>query len=1131
MSHPVADYLHELYLVSGVSVPETSGYPALSKLLNAVGETLKPKISAVIHPANNGAGIPDGGLFSQKELKKHGPDSPGLFGTVKPERGVIEVKALDKDLSAFESSPQVRGYLEHYGQIMLTNYRAFALWSWREGRAVPGERFIIAPNETEFWAKVHTISKDPKHPEHERLWQFLRRALLSTARIATPQDLAAHLASYAREARARIEIAPMGTVEPVKKALTDALGVHFEGEKGLHFFQSTLIQTLFYGIFSAWVLWHESHPKSGDRFLWRLAAQNLGLPILRTLFVQLASDPKKIRALNLEEVLDWTEDCLARVDRHSFFARYDMGEAVQYFYEPFLAEFDPELRKDFGVWYTPPEIVRYMVGSVDRALRENFHLADGLADPSVVVLDPCCGTGAYVVETLRLIHRRLVEGYGEAQAALKIREVAKQRLYGFELLPAPYVVAHLQIDLMLTRWGAGLDHDQDERAGVFLTNALTGWVPVEHPKDLPFSEFTAERDAADHVKQREEILVILGNPPYDGYAGMAVEEERDLSEAYRETKAAPRPQGQGLNDLYIRFFRMAERRIAEGVSTAESTRPGPAKENGKGIICFISNYSWLDGLSHTGMRERFMEVFDAISIDCLNGDKYKTGKKPPDGKPDPSVFSTEKNREGIQVGTAIALMERRPVKRVKAEAESYSPIAEVNFRHWWGKEKRAELVESLQKTREWTKHSPSLKFGLSVIPVGVCEGYTDWPSLLQLFPKSYPGVKTSRDEAVTAIDRYTLELRFSHYLHKGASTGDLNTHCRGLIDESKTFQASSVRACLLRRDQPAISIVRYAYRPFDLRWIAWENSCNLLDRPRPEFFNSIADGNFFLEARQHQTQDDFSRGYVTRILADNFGNGLSNFFPLYLPFLHKTETSQSHPDLFTPSPAAGPQPNLTDFARDYLARLGCAPEDLFFHLVAILHAPQYREENAAALRQDWPRIPLPQDAAILRAGAALGKQLAALLDPETPVPGVTDLKVRDDLKGLGELTVKPAEGQKKADPDLALTARWGYAGQGGVNMPGPGKVTSGSRGEGYVDINLNETTRWKDVPEPVWQYTLGGYQVLKKWLSYREAALLGRSLTSDEAQQFTHHVRRIAVILAIANQLNSVYRDCLPLSR
>ncbi len=174
-----------------------------------------------------------------------------------------------------------------------------------------------------------------------------RPALRSTARIATPEDLAAFLASYAREARARVEDAPLKTLDPVKKALGDSLGISFEGEKGEHFFRSTLIQTLFYGIFSAWVLWHESHPKTADRFEWKNSAWHLGLPVLRTLFVQLA-DPTKVRALHLEEVLDWTEACLARVDRFAFFARYDMGEAVQYFYEPFLAAFDPELRKDFG---------------------------------------------------------------------------------------------------------------------------------------------------------------------------------------------------------------------------------------------------------------------------------------------------------------------------------------------------------------------------------------------------------------------------------------------------------------------------------------------------------------------------------------------------------------------------------------------------------------------------------------------------------------------------------------------------------------------------------------------------------------------------------------------------------------
>jgi hypothetical protein len=193
---PVADYLTSLHASLGAGTPETSGYPALANLLNAVGETLKPKITAVIHPANNGAGIPDGGLFSSKELKKHGDDRESLFGRLKPERGVIEVKPLDKDLSAFESTEQVRNYLEAYGQILLTNYRSFALWSWNNGKPERGEHYHFAPSETEFWTKAHALRADPKHPEYERPWQFLRRALLSTARIANPQDLAAFLASY-----------------------------------------------------------------------------------------------------------------------------------------------------------------------------------------------------------------------------------------------------------------------------------------------------------------------------------------------------------------------------------------------------------------------------------------------------------------------------------------------------------------------------------------------------------------------------------------------------------------------------------------------------------------------------------------------------------------------------------------------------------------------------------------------------------------------------------------------------------------------------------------------------------------------------------------------------------------------
>lgn len=883
-------------------------------------------------------------------------------------------------------------------------------------------------------------------------------------------------------------------------------------------------------------------------------------------FHQLA-DPQQLRHLGLEEVLDWTEATLARVERAAFFQRFALGEAVQYFYEPFLAEFDPELRKQFGVWYTPPEIVKYMVARVDRALQENFGLPDGLADKRVVVLDPCCGTGAYLVETLRVIYERR-KVHGEALAGAFAKEAATQRLFGFELLPAPYVVAHLQIDLLLQRWRGPLDHDKGERAGVFLTNALTGWVPPEEPKTLLFPELVAERDAADRAKRDAEILVIIGNPPYDGFAGISVEEERGLSEAYRETKAAPKPQGQGLNDLYVRFFRMAERRIVEGTKVAQASPPvGPARvpradSTGgtpvgptagtavpppHGIVCYISNYSWLDGLSHPGMRERYLEVFDRITVDCLNGDKYKTGKKSPDGTPDPSIFSTEHNREGIQVGTAIAMLEcwPRPVEvkpwtpplspqqaldfqppKPAAKAKPPEPqVAEVNFRHWWGKAKRAELLAALGKKTTYERLKPALPLGLPFVPLKVRVDYTKWPLLSELLNQSFPGVKTSRDPALVDFERASLEQRMKRYFDPKVSDGELAAEAPCLVEDTTQFNAKMTRELLKERGYRPEYIVRFHYRPLDMRWLYWEEQTRLVDRARNESRPNMLAGWPALAAVQ-QNRKEFSPPItVTTAASLHLIERGANYFPLYVRPEETSSVVREMPDLFAEQAGGGsfdPVPNLTPFARDYLAGLCASPEDLFFHIVAILHAPAYRTENAGALRQDWPRVPLPKDADTLRAGAALGRQVAARLDPETDVPGVTDDSPRTDLRGLAALTT--SKDAKAKTLDLALTARWGYAGQGGVIMPGPGDVRGGTRGDGFVDVHLNATTRWKDVPVAVWNYTLGGYQVLKKWLSYREAVLLGRPLTADEALDFTKHVRRIAALLALHPALDSHYR-------
>ena len=591
------DYLADLRKIraSGGGTGERSYYPPLTNVLNAVGNALKPKVFCISELAQQGAGHPDIGLYAAKQVQKGKPRQGQI-----PECGVLEVKSADDDAWLTVESDQVSKYWSKYRLVLVTNTRDFVLLGEDSaGQPTKLETFRIAESVTEFESRLQTPRAFANNVG-AALGEYLSRALSHRATLAEPKDLAQLLASYARDGLGRVEAAgDAPSLNVVRSALEEALGVRFEGQRGAAFFRSTLVQTLFYGVFAAWVLWARQTPPPAGRFDWRIAVWHLRAPVLRALFQQL-SDPGRLQPLGLVEVLDWTSAALDRVDRVAFFDRFSEGQAVPYFYEPFLEAFDPDLRKQLGVWYTPTEVVRYMVARVDKALKDDLGIADGLAADNVYVLDPCCGTGAYLAEVLRRIALNLESRGLGALTGARVKKAAMERVFGFEIMPAPFVVAHLQVGITMQALDAPLSEDGTERAGVFLTNALTGWEPTVQ-KPLPFPELEEERDRAERVKQETPVLVILGNPPYNGFAGMAVDEERGLSEAYRKTKQVRRPEGQGLNDLYVRFFRMAERRIAE--------------KTGQGVVCFISNYSWLDGLSFTGMRERYLEAFDVIRID------------------------------------------------------------------------------------------------------------------------------------------------------------------------------------------------------------------------------------------------------------------------------------------------------------------------------------------------------------------------------------------------------------------------------------------------------------------------------------------------------------------------------------
>ena len=901
----------------------------------------------------------------------------------------------------------------------------------------------------------------------------------------------------------------------MRSALEDALGVRFEGERGAAFFRSTLVQTLFYGVFSAWVLWARQFPTPTGPFNWHEAVWHLRAPVLRALFQQL-SDPGRLRPLGLVEVLDWTAAALDRVDQEAFFTRFDASlspsgsgsEAVPYFYEPFLEAFDPRLRKQLGVWYTPNEVVRYMVARVDRALKDDLGIADGLAADNVYVLDPCCGTGAYLAEVLRRIAENLKgQGLGALTGA-RVKRAATERVFGFEIMPAPFVIAHLQVGLTMQALDAPLADVGNERAGVFLTNALTGWEPrVQKP--LPFPELEDERERAGRVKQDTPILVIIGNPPYNGYADMAVEEERALSEAYRVTNRVRRPEGRGLNDLYVRFFRMAERRITE--------------KTGRGVVCFISNYSWLDGLSFTGMRERYLEVFDLIRIDNLHGDRI-ISEYAPDGRTSETVFALRGQSPGIKVGTAITLLS----KAASGVASSDKRVRYRDFHQSRADERREALLESLDAPgidSGYLQMAPNLRLGLPFKSMAVTDGWFDWPAIPDVFPVWFSGVETARDSFLVDIDLERLMLRIADYFNPNLSHADVAWRYPGAMKTTTHFDARPARDELLARGGPnEAGFVRYAYRPFDSRWLYWETDSPLLNRERADYQRHVFPGNKWLVSQKKARPDLSPPNAISNIGDRNAMNSGVYCVSAWLRDdsleLRAGETKR--------------RPNLTRAAQLYLERLGANAADLFHHVLATLHDPAYRQANADALRAEGPRIPLPGwpdgDAAgaaeSLAESAARGRKLAQLLDPETPVPGVTEGALRPEAAATA--VPSTTDGRNMAGDDFALTAGWGHFGSGDAVMPGQGRIVQRAYtpeeraalagatpvlGETTYDIHLNNRAYWRNIPAGVWTYKLGGYQVLKKWLSYRERTILRRPLKPDEVQHLAETARRIAAIL------------------
>ena len=422
---------------------------------------------------------------------------------------------------------------------------------------------------------------------------------------------------------------------------------------------------------------------------------------------------------------------------------------------------------------------------------------------------------------------------------------------------------------------------------------------------------------------------------------------------------------------------------------------------------------------------------------------------------------------------------------------------------------------------------PNFRLGLPFKPAAVSESWFDWPTLPDLFPVSFPGVKTSRDGFLVDTDIDRLRARVADYFDAALSHEEIAQRYPRVMKTTARFDARKVRNALLARGGPdEAGFIRFAYRPFDNRWLYWEAETKLLDEKRADYQSHVFEGNVWLVAQQKPRREWSPPQVISNIGCLDLMDRGATCISAYLRDngLGIDGNKKQH------------HPNLSGPAQRYLDCLGEDVEDLFHHVLATLHNPAYREANAGALRMEWPRIPLPGwpdgesdgAAAALAASAARGRKLVRMLDPEATATSVTQGPLRPEIAAIA--VPATIDGCNMTGDDFALTAGWGHYGSGGAVMPGQGRVveraykpderaalgdTVATLGETTFDIHLNGNAFWRNVPAAVWTCKLGGYQVLKKWLSYRELAVLERPLKPEEIQYFTDTARRVGGMVMV----------------
>lgn len=960
--------------------------------------------------------------------------------------------------------------------------------------------------------------------------------------IRTSDALAERLAGLARGIRgAALTLmdheSDRGSLRQLHKAFKTAL-IHDLTEAD---FADTYAQTVTYGLLTAAI---SSTDMTGGRYGTALYAGRITEmvpitnPFLKEMlgaFLQAGGQQGGINfdelgVQDVVELLRGDETDLPAILRD--FGNKTQGEdPVIHFYEHFLAAYDKKLKVQRGIFYTPQPVVSYIVRSVHELLQTEFGLEDGLAStvtwgemrqtfeasktskvftipedtdpnaPFVVILDPATGTATFLVEVIDVIHKTLTakwqaQGLSEAQRRdawnAYVPDHLLPRLHGYELMMAPYAIAHMKIGLKLHE--TGYRFGSVERVRVYLTNALEP--ASDERQQLAFAGWTPalahEAQAVNAIKRWQRFTVVVGNPPY-AYASANVGAwvsqlvaEYSRVDGILIDERNPR----GLQDDYVKFFGLAQYLIESA---------------GAGVLGFITNHGYLSNPTFRGMRQSLVKSFSSLYTYDLHGNA-KREERALDGSKDENVFD-------IMQGVAISLGFR---KRWNIADQGRVFRADVFGSRM---KKYNELSQSGLTTQGWNRIAPSSPFYLFVTHQETLETeYNTGIPITRVFRIGSVGISTSRDNLCI---EFTSTGMFTKANEFASMPPEVARDMFGLGSDVAEWNIKLAQNDLVDSGIQKTLVYPILYRPFDIRYTYYTGrSRGFHSRPRPEVMRHLLSGTNLALCSNRQVNNEFRHVFATRHMAD--GNSVSLAtrertyeFPLHLSTQRLSETQMSleveNQCLNMDSEFLRSFESKLDRMPDLVLKpvLHATPEDIFHYIYAIFHSPTYRARYAEFLKIDFPRVPLTNSLDLFRGLAALGGELVALHLLEDDYPGAAWNRPEVGA-GLAPAQGDRREGDRKGSPLQRHITTWA-----GPAAPEVEKVTYA---DNTVWVNKAQTAGFRGVPEAVWNFHIGGYQVCEKWLKDRK----GRTLSAEDIEHYQRVVVSLNETIRIMGEIDAV---------